>query len=178
MSERSLQEGIRRLAKELSAVDLALGEAGVDSHETRRESVEALAKESQRNHERAELLAEELERTKGNLAAMQRDRDALAAEVRDVDEALRDTGLEHHIPTGQGLNKDTRRLAIECSAACSEQLLERVETLLAVDRPLHEAAENVYDRLRGGHTVPILDVVALGEALEAAAAVDPAEGEE
>lgn len=72
---------------------------------------------------------EALERTKGNLAALQRDRDALAAEVRDVDQALRDTGLEHHIPTGQGLNKDTRRLAIECSAAAVEEQIQITEAL-------------------------------------------------
>ena len=86
------------------------------------------------------------ERTKDLLAAMQRDRDALAAEVRDVDEALRDTGLEHHIPTGQGLNKDTRRLAIECAAACSEQLLERVETLLVEGDALAERVRELVRR--------------------------------
>jgi hypothetical protein len=100
-------------------------------------------------------------RTKGHLAAMQRDRDALAAcqfagaanyrrllaerdalaaEVRDVDEALRDTGLEHHIPTGQGLNKDTRRLAIECSAAATEEQVQISEALAARVRELESAA--------------------------------------
>lgn len=69
---------------ELVEVDLVLVDVGLDTFASRREAIEVSAATAEQLQERVETLLAEGDRTKANLAAMQRDRDALAAEVRTL----------------------------------------------------------------------------------------------
>ena len=63
--------------------------------------------------------------------------------------------------------------AFKIGTAIQAAKVARLESGLAVDRDLHEAAETVHDDLVKGQMPALLDVFKLGRALEAAVEADP-----
>lgn len=80
----------QRVQADLVEVDLVLVDVGLDTYASRREAIEVSAAMTAQLQERVGMLLAEGDRAKANLAAMQRDRDSLAAEVRTLREFIND----------------------------------------------------------------------------------------